>query len=287
MPRFGAHFSVAGGLYKAAETCLEYGAQTFQIFTKNASQWAAKPLTSDDIRLFKAGVKAAKAKFVTAHDSYLINLAAQDQILFDKSVTAFVVEIERAESLGLAYLVTHPGAHVGSGEQAGLSRVVEGLNLALAQTSGGKVQVLIETTAGQGTTLGHRFEHIAYILKNVKTPERLGVCVDTCHIFAAGYDIRTELGFQTTWDEFDEMIGLKQIRLFHVNDSVKDLGSRVDRHAGLGQGKIGELAFRMLVNEPRFAKLPMILETPKDGPNGEAMDPIHLRMLQDFLKPSI
>ncbi|MGL6072547.1 MAG: deoxyribonuclease IV [Fimbriiglobus sp.] len=283
MPLFGAHFSVAGGLYKAAQTCQEYSAETFQLFTKNASQWAAKPLTDEDVRLFKAHVKAAKAKFVTAHDSYLINLAAQDDVLFQKSVDAFVVELERAEALGLAYLVTHPGAHVGSGEEAGLERVIKGLDLALARSSGYKVRVLIETTAGQGTTLGYKFEHLATILEGVAEPDRVAVCLDTCHVFAAGYDLRTELAFQTTLDEFDDIVGLKQIHVIHVNDSVKDLGCRVDRHAGLGQGKIGKAAFQMLVNEPRFAKLPMILETPKDGPDGEAMDPIHLQMLRDFM----
>jgi deoxyribonuclease IV len=282
MPWFGAHFSVAGGVFKAAETCREFGAETFQLFTKNASQWAAKPLTEEDIRLFRAGVKAAKARFVTAHDSYLINLAATDDGLFQKSVEAFVIEIERAEALGLTYLVTHPGAHVGAGDEYGLKRVVEGIDLAHARCPGVKVQVLIETTAGQGTTLGWKFAHLARILEGVREPERMGICLDTCHVFAAGYDIRTPETYAATMQEFDDVVGLKQIRLFHINDSAKPFESRVDRHAGLGLGHIGAEAFRRLVSDKRFAKLPMILETPKEGPNGEIMDPIHLKMLKSF-----
>jgi len=176
--------------------------------------------------------------------------------------------------------VTHPGAHVGSGDEAGLKRVIEGLNLAAGRCTGLKPRVLLETTAGQGTTLGHRFEHLAALLDGVREPERFGVCLDTCHVFAAGYPIHSAEGFSAAFEEFDNVIGLDRLKLFHVNDSVKSLGSRVDRHAGLGEGQIGEGTFRMLVNDARFADLPMILETPKDGPNGEELDPINLAKLR-------
>jgi deoxyribonuclease-4 len=282
MPQFGAHFSVAGGLENAVSTAVRFACPTLQLFTKNASQWAAPPLTDEKVRVFQKAVREAKLRHVTAHDSYLINLAAPGDELFQKSIDAFVVEIERAEQLGLAYLVTHPGAHVGSGEEAGLAHVVEGLNQAMRRTAGYQVQVLLETTAGQGTSLGHRFEHLAYLLENVEQPERFGICVDTCHIFAAGYGLATDDEYDATMDLLKKQIGLKAVKLFHVNDSVKGLGSRVDRHAGLGLGMIGLNAFRRLVTDSRFAKLPMILETPKEDDDGHEMDPVNLRILRDF-----
>jgi deoxyribonuclease IV len=283
MAIIGAHLSVAGGLHKAVEEAVRLHCETVQIFTKNASQWNAKPLTEEEIQRFREAVKQAKLKFVTAHDAYLINLAAPGDELFDKSVAALTIELERAEALGLSYLVTHPGAHVGSGEEAGLQRVVSGLDEVHRRCTGFKSQILLETTAGQGSTLGHRFEHIAELLKKVKQPERLGVCVDTCHIFAAGYDLRSDDAYSATFQELEQVIGFKKIKLFHVNDSVKDLGSRVDRHAGIGLGKIGEAAFRRLMTDSRFAKVPKILETPKEDDSGKPMDPINLGLLRNFL----
>jgi len=280
MPLFGAHFSIAGGLINAIATAVRFDCGTCQLFTKNASQWACKPIADTDASAFKKAAKAAKLKFLTAHDSYLINLAAPGDELFQKSIDAFVVEWHRAEQLGLAYLVTHPGAHVGSGEEAGLKRVIAGLDIASERCRGLKTEILLETTAGQGTTLGHRFEHLAAIRAGVKEPERYGVCLDTCHVFAAGYPIHTTEGYSATFQEFDGVIGLECLKVFHVNDSVKVHGSRVDRHAGLGVGEIGDGAFRMLVNDPRFETLPMILETPKDGPDGEELDPINLAKLR-------
>ncbi len=280
MPLFGAHFSVAGGLTNAVATAVRFGCDTLQLFTKNASQWAAKPISDADATAFRQAATAAKLRYVTAHDSYLINLAAPGDDLFRKSVDAFAIEWERAEQLGLSYLVMHPGAHVGSGDEAGLTRVIEGLNLAADRCRGLKPMVLLETTAGQGTTLGHRFEHLATLLEGVKEPGRFGVCLDTCHVFAAGYPIHTPDGYTATFREFDDVIGLEKLNLFHVNDSVKSHGSRVDRHAGLGLGQIGDGAFRMLVNDPRFDALPMILETPKDGPEGEELDPVNLAKLR-------
>jgi deoxyribonuclease-4 len=282
MPLFGAHLSIAGGLHKAVEAAVALGCPTVQLFTKNASQWVGKPLHDDEVTAFKAAVRKAKLKYPTAHDSYLINLAAPGDELFEKSVAAFVDELNRAEQLGLSYLVTHPGAHVGTGEDAGLRRVTDGLDRALKRTAGFKVKVLLENTAGMGTTLGHRFEHLARLVADSREPGRLAVCFDTCHAFAAGYDLSTDAGYDATFDEFDRVVGLKRLKLFHVNDSVKPLGSRVDRHAGIGLGEIGEPAFRRLAADPRFARHPMILETPKDGPDGKPMDPVNLGKLRKF-----
>lgn len=293
MPMFGAHLSVAGGLYKAVDSALAMTMDTVQIFTHSPSQWVVKgsgtnwagtALAEADVGAFRSAVTKAKLNVTVAHDSYLINLAAPGDELFEKSIAAFSNEIERAEQLGLTYLVTHPGAHVGSGEEVGLQRVIVALNRVLKQTRGAKVVVLLETTAGQGTTLGWKFEHLQVLLNGVTEPERVQVCLDTCHVFAAGYGIATKPEYEATMEEFDRLIGLDRIKLFHVNDSVKGLGSRVDRHAGLGEGQIGCDAFKLLVNDPRFADRPMILETPKENADGEEMDPVNLGRLRQWQK---
>lgn len=284
MPLFGAHFSVAGGLHNAAVTAKRFGCPTFQLFTKNAAQWTAPKLTDEQIRLFRDAVRDAGVTSVTVHDSYLINLAAPGDELFEKSVAAFVVELERAEALGADYLVTHPGAHVESGETAGLARVVEGLNRCAKRTAGFRVRILLETTAGQGTCLGWKFEHLKTLLDGVTEPERYGVCLDTCHVFAAGYDLSTADGYDDTFGHFDELIGLGRVAVFHVNDSVKGVGCRVDRHALLGKGKIGSGCFKRLAADPRFADRPMILETPKEDDDGEEMDPVMLKLLRGYAK---
>jgi deoxyribonuclease-4 len=283
MPPLGAHFSVAGGLVNAVRTAVRFGCPTLQLFTKNAAQWNAPPLREADVAAFRTEAAAADLVHLTAHDSYLINLAAPGDELFDKSVNAFVVEMERAEQLGLEYLVTHPGAHVGSGEDVGLRRVAAGLNEAVRRTRGLKLKVLLETTAGQGTCLGWRFEHLAQLLDDSDEPERFGVCFDTCHVFAGGYDLRTAAATRRTLDEFDAVIGLEHLRLFHLNDSVKPIGSRVDRHAGIGLGEIGDAAFRTLLTDRRFSATPMILETPKQDDSGREMDPVNLARLRAFV----
>ena len=280
MPLFGAHMSVAGGLHNAVAAAVAHECGTLQIFTKNANQWAARPLADAEITTFRKAVKQAKLKFVTSHDSYLINLASPDDVLWRKSIAAFIAEVERAESLGLSYLVTHPGAHTGSGVEAGIARVVAALDDVHSRCAGFKVKVLLELTAGQGTCLGAKFEEIAAMLDRVKDAARLGVCLDTCHVFAAGYSIHTKPGYAAMFDEFDDRIGLSRLKLFHLNDSLKGLGSRVDRHAAIGQGEIGIEAFRRLVNDPRFASRPMILETPKEDDEGRPMDPVNLGLLR-------
>ena len=283
MPLFGAHMSVAGGCHNALLIAQKHGCDTVQLFTKNANQWEGKPLTDADCATFRTTLAETKLRFPTAHDSYLINLASPDATLYRRSIEAFVVEVERAEALGLAYLVTHPGTPTDGDEAAGLARIAAALDEVHRRCPHAKVQVLLETTAGQGRSLGHRFEHLARVIELVQAPERLGVCLDTCHVFAAGYPLAPEVDYQATMGEFDRTIGLDRLKVFHVNDSLKSLGSRVDRHAHLGKGHLGLEPFRLLVNDPRFADRPMILETPKEGENGEEMDPINLRTLRDLV----
>jgi deoxyribonuclease-4 len=229
-------------------------------------------------------VKAAKLVQMAAHDSYLINLAAPEDALYRKSVTAFADELERAETLGLDYLVTHPGAHTGSGVEAGIARVAAALDDCLERCEGYKVKVLLETTAGQGSCLGATFEELAAIRDRVREHERIGFCLDTCHVFAAGYPLATRADYTELFQQFDDILGLSHLRLFHVNDSAKPLGSRVDRHAAIGQGEIGLDVFRCLITDPRFEDRPKILETPKEDDEGKEMDPVNLATLRGFLK---
>ncbi|MBA4189984.1 MAG: deoxyribonuclease IV [Planctomycetaceae bacterium] len=283
MPLLGAHLSIAGGFHNAVSAATKLGCSTLQLFTKNPNAWAAKPLAPEDVAQFRRAVNAAGLQFPTAHDSYLINLATPDEKLFQKSIDAFTIEVERAETLGLSYLVSHPGAHNGTGEDAGIARVIAGLDAVRARCPKVKVKVLLETTAGQGSCLGARFEHFQQILSGVKDPSWLGVCVDTCHIFAAGYPISSAEDYAATFTQFDQVIGFAHLKLFHLNDSVPGFGSRVDRHAGLGLGQIGIDFFRRLVTDARFAELPMILETPKEDDAGNEMDPVNLGILRQFL----
>lgn len=278
---FGAHMSVSGGLAKAFARGQQVGCEAMQIFTKSERQWAAKPIAPEDAAAFRAEQERTGIGPVVVHDSYLINLAAPADELWHKSVAAFAEELERCNTLGIPYLVTHPGAHTGSGEEAGLAREAEALRRLFAEGVGGDTMVLLETTAGQGSCLGHRFEHLARLFELVPDSGRLGVCVDTCHIFAAGYDIRTPEGYAATFDEFERLVGLQHIRCFHLNDSLKDLGSRVDRHSHIGQGCIGPEAFRLLVNDPRFAALPMLIETPKGDDMAE--DVMNLSLLRSLV----
>jgi deoxyribonuclease-4 len=282
MPLFGAHMSVAGGYHNAVTAARDHDCTALQIFTKNSNQWAAKPLTEEDVRLFRRTLRQSKVRQTIAHDSYLINLASPKEDLFRKSVEAFVVEMERAEALGLRYLVAHPGSHAGTDEATGLNNVARALDEVHRRCAGFRVRVLLETTAGQGQSLGHRFEQLAFILGAVAGPERLGVCLDTCHVFAAGYPLAPESDYQETMAAFDRVIGLKRLCAFHVNDSKKLLGSRVDRHAHIGQGCLGLEPFRLLVNDPRFRDRPMILETPKEE-GGQDMDAINLGVLRGLI----
>ena len=270
--KFGAHMSISGGLHKAFGHGERAGCDTIQIFSKNQQQWRGKPLLDQDIALFKAEQQRSGLGPLIVHDSYLINLASPKDELWEKSIAAFADELERCHALGIPYLVTHPGAHMQAGEEAGLQREAIALNRLLDAGVGGDTTILLETTAGQGTCLGHRFEHLAYLIEQASQPQRVAVCVDTCHMLAAGYDIRTPEGCAAAFAEFDRVVGLDRIKAFHLNDSQKDLGSRVDRHTHIGEGCVGLEGFRAIVNDPRFADLPMILETPKSDDLAEDIE---------------
>jgi len=257
--------SIAGGLDWAPLRGRQVGCDTIQVFTKSNRQWRAKRLSDREVEAFKANLAAAGIGPVVAHDCYLVNLAAARHSLWKKSVAAFREEMDRAGRLGIPYLVTHPGAHAGAGEAEGIRRVGEALNvLHAALPRHGGVQILLETTAGQGSSLGYRFEQLAAILDQVERADRVGICLDTCHVFAAGYDIRTTDGYRKTMRELDACLGLHRLKAIHLNDSLQGLGSRVDRHAHIGDGRMGLEPFRCLVNDPALRGIPMILETPKD-----------------------
>lgn len=261
--RFGAHMSIAGGFDKAVDRAEHAGCDSLQIFTKNNNQWRAKPIEDDQIQRFTARLAGTGIGPVVAHDSYLINLASPDDELWDKSVAAFRVELERCEQLGVPFLVTHPGSFVKSSEEEGIQRIARALNRIHDELPGFEVMTLLETTAGQGSAIGHRFEQLARIMELVSAPERVGYCFDTCHVFAAGYEIRTADGYAETMSAFDHVLGLNALKAFHFNDSKRELGSHVDRHDHIGAGQIGLDGFRHFVNDRRFDDRPALLETPK------------------------
>jgi deoxyribonuclease-4 len=278
--------SIAGGCHNALLEAQAHGCDCVQLFTKNANQWNARDIAAEEIRLFRRTRRETGIRCTVAHDSYLINLASPDDALQRKSIEAFIGEMNRAEQLRLNYLVMHPGAHVGSGDDAGLARVAAALDEVHTRCAKYRVRILVETTAGQGSTLGHRFEHLARIRSLVAAPERIGFCFDTCHVFAAGYSLSPEPEYRATMREFHRLVGLRHIKVFHVNDSVRESGSRVDRHEQLGKGQIGVEAFHLLVNDPRFARRPMILETPKEDADGNDMDAVNLGLLRDLVRAS-
>src|SRR5262245_14867588 len=280
MPLLGAHMSIAGGWHNALLAAQRFGCASVQLFTQNNNQWCAKELADDAVRLFRHTRRKVRLKCPLAHDCYLINLASPVPALYRQSVDAFVVEMQRAEALGLKYLVTHPGTATDGDEHAGLRRVAAALDECHRRCPGLNLKVLLETTAGQGRSLGHRFEHLARIFDLVEAPRRLGVCLDSCHVFAAGYALTPAKDYYATFAEFDRVVGLRRLKAFHLNDSKKPLGSRVDRHEHIGQGQLGIEPFRLLVNDPRFRNHLMILETPKEGPQGEEMDPFNLATLR-------
>ena len=283
MAILGAHQSIAGGYYKAVEIANRTGCDCVQLFTKNNNQWRAKELTDEDARRFQTALAELGISHPIAHDSYLINMASPDPELWKKSVDAFVVELQRAERLGIPYVVTHPGAYTTSSEEAGLAAIVRALDEVHRQTRGITAQCLLETTAGQGTNLGWQFEHLATVLDGVRNPDRLGVCFDTCHVFAAGYPMGNEKEYKATMRALNKTVGVKLVRAFHLNDSLKPLGSRVDRHAGIGRGEMGKEPFRFLLNDRRFRRVPMYLETPKGEEKGKDLDTINLRTLRRLI----
>ncbi len=289
--RLGAHMSAAGGVYTAFARGQKAACETILVFTKSNRQWKAKPLADEDVQNYREAAAEHSGIFPTAvHASYLINLASPKPDLWQKSLDALKIEVERAGQLGIPLLVFHPGSYVTADEQTGLDNIVRALQQLLADTadSAPGVTVCLETMAGQGTNLGHRFQQLAYLLENAGPSERMGVCFDTCHVFAAGYDIRTPEAYAATMSEFDRVIGLEQIKCFHFNDSKFELGRRKDRHAHIGDGFIGGEGFANFLNDPRWAEYPAHLETPKteedeDG-NEIEMDVVNLATLRSLIK---
>jgi len=270
----------AGGVQFAITSGQEIGCNVVQLFTSSPRQWRAASLKEDSIEAFKSARADAGTQYCVAHDSYLINLAAPPGEILDKSLASFREEIVRAEQLGLDYLVTHMGAHGGDGEEIGIQRLCESLTKIHSDLPGYKVKVALETTAGQGTYLGSTFDHFPKIFDLVGEQERLAVCLDTCHIFAAGYDIRTPETYRETMDKFGDIVGFDRLKVIHTNDSQKALGSKADRHAHIGEGEIGLEAFRLLVNDPRLYTNPYILETP----DAETMHAVNLQRLKDLIE---
>ena len=284
----GAHMSIAGGLEKSVARARQATCDCVQVFTKNNNQWRARKLGEDEAERFRTALAEEKITAPIAHSSYLINLASPDNALWKKSVDAFVVELRRIEKLGIPFLVQHPGAFTTSSEEAGLRRIVEALDEAKRQTSDISAGCLLENTAGQGSNLGWKFEHLAWILDHVQDPDRLGICIDTCHAYAAGYPMETRKEYLATIRQLNQTIDTKSIKAFHLNDSKRELGSRVDRHDHIGQGHLGLEPFRHLVNDRRFRGIPMYLETPKgtDPDTGEDWDRMNLRILRSLIAHS-
>ena len=279
----GAHMSMAGGLYTAFERAERVGCTAIQIFTKNSNQWNDPVISTEDIAKYREGRNKSKVQIVVSHDSYLINLCGANDKLLEKSREAFVKEIKRCDALEIRHLIFHPGAHTILGRKESLRLVADSLNYAHKATEGDDIISVIETTAGQGTTVGSSFEEIAEIISGVKDKKRVGVCIDTCHIFAAGYDIRTSNDYEKTMSDFDKIIGFEKLHVVHLNDAKKPLNSHVDRHEHIGKGEIGKGAFGFIMNDDRFSKIPKILETPK-GENGYEMDIVNLRTLRELVE---
>ena len=267
MTLLGAHVPVTGGLHNAPAHGREIGAEAIQIFTRSQLQWNARPLGDEEARAFREAMTASGVRSVMTHGSYLVNLAARDEAILSKSRDTFASDLARCQALDIPYLVFHPGAHLGAGREAGLYAIARSLDDILARGPGPGVMPLLEVTAGQGSCVGDRFEDLAEILTRVRQPSRLGVCLDTCHLYAAGYDIATPQGYERTIAELDRLIGLARVKAIHLNDAKKGLGSRLDRHARIGEGTLGLETFRRIVNDARFAGVPMVVETP--GPLAE------------------
>lgn len=275
----GAHESTAGGIYKSLLYGKEDGCEAVQIFSKNARQLKAKPLTDEEIQLFKDTLRETRIKATAVHDAYLINLGNPDNDKWVVYKDAFLIEMQRAEALGIPHLIFHPGAHLGKGDEYGINRIASAISELNDQTQGFKLKILIETTAGQGSNVGYSFEQIRNIIDQVANPERIGVCYDTCHTFAAGYDISDEASYNKTFDLFDQKVGLDKLEAFHLNDALKPLGSRVDRHEQIGDGQIGLYGFWLLVNDKRFKEIPGFLETPA-LPSGESSFKRNIKILK-------
>lgn len=280
--KFGAHMPTSGGVWRALERGAATGCEVVQLFVKNNMQWTGRPFTPKELERYATGAASTRFARVFGHAGYLINLAAPPSPNRDKSLASLTQEIELATQLELPFLVLHPGSHLGTGEAAGLGQLVHGLDEVIAATRGSPVRIALENTAGQGACLGARLEHLTAAFDRVQRPERLAVCLDTAHFFAAGYAIQTPAGWEAAMAEAERLFGLDQVVAFHLNDSKTELGSRVDRHAGIGQGKLGRVAFRHIVNDARFVDTPGCLETPKSPDLHEDIE--NLAVLRGLVK---
>jgi deoxyribonuclease-4 len=281
-PLLGAHMSIAGGVSQAMIRGRDAGCECVQIFTKSSRQWASKPYAKEEIEAFRTNQHEFGIKLVVAHDSYLVNLGATETVLRKKSILGVIDELERCEQLGVPFLIAHPGAHVGVGEEAGIQNIAKAIDEAHTACPGYRVKIALEITAGQGSNLGYTFQQMSRIIDSVKDNGRLRLCFDTEHAFAAGYDLRSDEGYERTFAEFDQYVGLELLSAFHINDSLKPLNSRVDRHEHIGKGHLGLEFFRRLVNDPRFVNIPMCLETEPGEENKDIIE--DLRQLHRLLK---
>lgn len=276
----GSHLSIAGGLHNALLSAERLQLATVQVFTKNQQQWRCPALSADAIAQWVAHQKRLSFRHSVSHDSYLINIASPDRKLWRQSADLLTEELVRCVLLKIPYLVMHPGAHMGEGEAKGIARIAEALDLVQQRVGPNRVTICLEVTAGQGSSIGHRLEHLAQIIDKVEFPRRLGVCLDTAHLFAAGYDFRGSR-YDELMDEVDATVGLKRVKVWHLNDSKKELGSRVDRHAHIGHGCIGAEAFKSIMRDPQWHKVPKIIETPKENDeSGREWDEINLQTLR-------
>jgi deoxyribonuclease-4 len=276
----GAHIPISGGIFNAPERGRGLTCDCMQIFSKNQMQWKSKPLSDDDADRFKRGIVEHKIEETVIHDSYLINLGSPEVDLLQRSRAAFLEEMTRAHKLGVRYLVLHPGAHVGSGAQAGLNRIAESLDWARKEFGSYDVELLLEITAGQGSVLGRSFEQLAKIIGRMESPKGMGICFDTCHAYAAGYDVKTPSGYEKTMRALDDELGMDRLKAIHLNDSKGKQGSRLDRHEQIGKGHIGLEGFRNVMNDERLEDIPMILETPE----GEKRYASELKTLRSLVK---
>lgn len=283
MPLLGAHCSIAGGYHKAVEEARRFGCDVVQLFTKSNSQWRAKAIGEEEEKQFAAALLELKIGHPISHASYLINLASPDDALREKSIAGMVVELQRADQLGIPFVIVHPGARLTASEEDGLALVAASIDEVHRRTSGTRAQITLELTAGQGSCLGHTLAHLAAMVHQTKHPEMVAICVDTCHAFAAGYDLRDRQIYLDFWREFDELLGFGRLKALHLNDSKRELGSRVDRHEHIGHGHLGAEAFRHILNDKRLREVPMYLETAKGDHEGEPWDVINLRVLRELV----
>ncbi|MFH1653888.1 MAG: deoxyribonuclease IV [Pseudomonadota bacterium] len=282
----GTHISASGGVSKAPIAGEELGCSAIQIFTKNNMQWFAKDLDPKEVEVYRQNLKETNIKVVFSHAGYLINLAGSEKENYEKSMKSMLQELERSDQLGIPFVVLHPGSHKDKGIEWGIKLIADSINKLFDETKGSNVMIALETMAGQGSSVGGKFEELAEITGLVKDKKRIGYCFDTCHAFSAGYDLRDEKSFVETWQQFDKILGIKNLLAIHLNDSKKPFGDHKDRHEQIGEGELGKFPFWRILHDKRFENIPMVLETPKKDEAGKEMDPVNLKFLREMEKSS-